>query len=260
MMALPARASILDLRARCVGPLRRLLCRCRRCDRRALQSLARAQQQPEHVLLGRWPWAEQAVAVQVDVALAEALQRRVQPAGLCELAQPVGYRSQGAVAGVEDACQRLSAGLVEACGGIAQQAAKGPLARSVVIAAVVLGADLAAVPGQPLSGVEPERVQQRVDAEDGQCGTVYCREAVAGEVQQLDDRQAVGAEQRLRDVDRGQPAVAFDLAFVGVKADPPARAVGNQLAGPCADSGSRSARSRSGAPAKRRRRCGSGSE
>ena len=54
--------------------VRALLCRCVRRDRRALQPLTSAQQEPEHVLLSGGSWAEQAVAVQVHVALTQPLE------------------------------------------------------------------------------------------------------------------------------------------------------------------------------------------
>ena len=112
-----------------------------------------------------------AVAVQVDQAAADVVDRCVELTGLLEVVQALTEREQVEVAGPQHA--RQCAGRVDVARGLRrEEGTQGPLALAVVGGGLTAVGDAGAIDGGATGEVQAERGQQRVDGQYGDRGIV----------------------------------------------------------------------------------------
>jgi hypothetical protein len=130
----------------------------------------------------------------VNVAVEDAVQRLGELAVELECGHALRERREGQVTGVQHARQCQPAGFGGTRGRVAEQAAEQRMPPPVLGAGLVLGCGPSAAPAEPPQCAEPQRREQRVDAQDGEGGPVNRWETAAREPEQLDDRLTVGGE------------------------------------------------------------------
>ena len=136
---------------------------------RAFQPFAGAQKESEYQLLGWRLRPQQAVAVQVDDASADHIDRGGEATGSCQASQLCRRPAERGTASAQDPCQ-LRFVLPVDC--LAEQAAQGLLAVTVLLGRGAPIADTVPIQGGARRGVEAELVEEGVDAQHRQRGPI----------------------------------------------------------------------------------------
>jgi hypothetical protein len=191
----------------------------------------------QNLLLSRPAACQQTVAVKVYVASEQRFLRLEQLSRLRERVEPGTHGGQRRAPSSQYQRQSVTSGLLAKVCGVTEQKAKGRLPVAILLSGRAPGRNAPPVPSEALFLVHPQASEKLVDADDGQRGHVNGWQTFTGKAKHLQNRAAVGPEERLSRTDSCQSPVTLYFTLVGVETKPLTEPFAYQPGGPRAELG-----------------------